>query len=119
MANITIENVQIGHAVNCGFNGDCYGYYIVGIERGKYQYNKGVVTGLWIVEADSKCNDYYAGDWEVEPFNPEKHNMNNPRVKFIKKTRKNPNIFTSDGTYDRYWGYHLSEKPYRSENPSF
>lgn len=112
-----IEDVKVGHGAIRGFNGDCYPYYIVKIEKGKYSYNKDKVVGLWLVPADSKCIDYYASNWEVEPFDPAKHTLE--KAFYVKATRKDPTRFSSDGTYDYAWNYIVCEKPRRSENPSF
>ena len=32
---VNMEEVEVGWGVEKGYNGDCYPYYIVGIERGK------------------------------------------------------------------------------------
>ena len=70
-----LEDIKIGCGAVKGFNGDTYPYYVVGIEKGKYSYNKDKIVGLWLVPADSKCKDYYANDWEVEDYDPKKHTM--------------------------------------------
>ena len=111
-----LEDVKIGCGAVKGFNGDTYPFYIVGIEKGKYSYNKDKIVGLWLVPADSKCKDYYANDWEVEDYDPSKHTME--KAFYVKATRKNPSRFSEDGRYDD-WNYRLCDKPYRSENPSF
>ena len=111
-----LEDVRVGHGAVRGFNGDAYPFYIVGIERGKYTYNKDKITGLWLVPADAKCKNYYANVWEVEDYDPNKHTME--KAFYVKATRKNPAMFSENGVYG-VWCYRLCEKPYRSENPSF
>lgn len=44
-----LEDVKIGCGAVKGFNGDTYPFYIVGIEKGKYSYNKDKIVGLWLV----------------------------------------------------------------------
>ena len=111
-----LEDIKIGCGAVKGFNGDTYPFYIVGIEKGKYSYNKDKIVGLWLTPADAACKNYYANDWEVEDYNPSKHTME--KAFYVKATRKNPMRFSEDGTYGA-WNYSLCEKPYRSENPSF
>ena len=111
-----LEDIKIGNGAVKGFNGDTYPFYIVGIEKGKYSYNKDKIVGLWLTPADATCKDYYANDWEVEDYDPKKHTME--KAFYVKATRKNPSRFSEDGRYDD-WNYRLCEKPYRSENPSF
>ena len=41
-----MNDVRIGWGVEKGFNGDCYPYYIVDIERGKYSYNKNKIVEI-------------------------------------------------------------------------
>lgn len=60
-----LEDVRIGHGAVKGFNGDTYPYYIVEIIRGRYNYNKDKIVGLWLVPSTvtpyirvrSSCND--------------------------------------------------------------
>ena len=112
-----LEEVQVGWGAEKGYNGDCYPYYIVEIERGKYSYNKNKITGLWLVPAQSECKDYYACDWEVEPFDPKKHTKE--KAFHVSATRKDPTHFSEDGKYYGAWDYSVCETPHRSENPHF
>ena len=111
-----LENVRVGNGAVKEFNGDAYPFYIVGIERGKYSYNEDKIVGLWLVPADATCKNYYANDWEVEDYDPNKHTME--KAFYVKATRKNPSRFSENGVYSA-WSYKLCEKPYRGENPSF
>lgn len=117
MAKVSMNDVKIGWGVERGFNGDCYPYYIVDIERGKYSYNKDKIVGLWIVPADATCEDYYNSKWNVESFDPAKHTKE--KAFYIKTTRKDPTHFSTDGVYNGAWDYIICEKPHRSENPHF
>ena len=111
-----LTDVKIGSGAVKGYNGDAYPFYVVGVEKGKYSYNKDSVVGLWLVPADSTCKDYYSNDWEVEDYDPSKHTMD--KAFYVKATRKNPSRFSEDGTYDA-WCYSLCEKPYKMLNPEF
>ena len=83
-----MNDVKTGWGVERGFNGDCYPYYIVDIERGKYSYNKDRIVGLWIVSADATCEGYYNSKWNVESFDPAKHTKE--KAFYIKATRNHP-----------------------------
>ena len=114
---VNMEEVEVGWGVEKGYNGDCYPYYIVGIERGKYSYNKNKIRGLWVVPAQAICSVYYTGEWEVEPYDPEKHTMKN--AFYIRATRKHPSEFSVNGRDWGAWNYKVCKHPHRSSNPSF
>ena len=111
-----LTDVKIGCGAVNGFNGDAYPYYVVGVEKGKYSYNKDRVVGLWLVTADSACEDYYSNRWEVEDYDPKKHTME--KAFYVKATRKDPSRFSEDGSYS-VWCYRLCDKPYRTVNLEF
>ncbi len=111
-----LTDVKIGCGAVKDYNGDAYPYYVVGVEKGKYSYNKDRVVGLWLVSADSVCKDYYANAWEVEDYNPRKHTMD--KAFYVKATRKNPSRFSEDGLYGD-WCYHLCDRPCRKLNIEF
>lgn len=114
---VNMEEVEVGWGVEKGYNGDCYPYYIVGIERGKSSYNKNKIKGLWVVPAQAICSAYYTGEWEVEPYDPEKHTMKN--AFYIRATRKHPSEFSVNGRDWGVWNYKVCKHPHRSSNPSF